>query len=91
MRCKQEASPGLGCLLIGWRPGASALPTVVVHGQRLLANQPLIDATGRGSKLPSWLERIGARLPDEVSAHGGFTYYTRYFQGEKLPAFPPEG
>jgi 2-polyprenyl-6-methoxyphenol hydroxylase-like FAD-dependent oxidoreductase len=40
----------------------------------------IIDAMGRGSKLPSWLEAIGARRPIEEAETLGFVYYTRYFR-----------
>jgi len=39
----------------------------------------IIDATGRASKLPSWLEAIGARRPIEEVEESGFIYYTRFF------------
>lgn len=51
----------------------------------------VVDAMGRGSKLPGWLKKIGARPPSEFSEVGGFIYYTRYFRGDCLPSFPPDG
>jgi 2-polyprenyl-6-methoxyphenol hydroxylase-like FAD-dependent oxidoreductase len=40
----------------------------------------VVDATGRRSKLPDWLQAIGARCPIEEAEESGFFYYTRFFQ-----------
>ncbi len=40
----------------------------------------VVDAMGRRSKLPEWLEAIGARSPVEETEEIGFIYYTRYFR-----------
>lgn len=40
----------------------------------------IVDATGRKSPTPKWLEEIGASAPTEVSAESGFAYYARYFR-----------
>ncbi len=40
----------------------------------------IIDAMGRHSKLPNWLEDIGARPPIEEVELSGFIYYTRFFR-----------
>jgi 2-polyprenyl-6-methoxyphenol hydroxylase-like FAD-dependent oxidoreductase len=42
----------------------------------------VIDAMGRHSKLPKWLEAIGAHPPIEEAEISGFIYYTRYFRSE---------
>lgn len=42
----------------------------------------VIDASGRQSRSPQWLEAAGARAPYEEQADSGFTYYTRYFSGQ---------
>src|SRR5262249_48012241 len=39
----------------------------------------VIDATGRHSKLPSWLRAIGAASPVEEAEESAFVYYTRFF------------
>ena len=44
----------------------------------------VVDASGRASRAPEWLEDIGARPPYEERADSGFAYYSRYFQG-KMP------
>jgi 2-polyprenyl-6-methoxyphenol hydroxylase-like FAD-dependent oxidoreductase len=48
----------------------------------------IIDAMGRGSKLPNWLEAIGARRPIEEAEDSGFIYYTRLFRSA-TGVFPP--
>lgn len=40
----------------------------------------IIDAMGRASKLPDWLEAIGARRPIEEAEDSGFIYYSRFFK-----------
>ncbi len=40
----------------------------------------VIDAMGRRSNLPDWLEAIGARPPIEDAEESGFIYYTRFFR-----------
>lgn len=41
----------------------------------------VIDCSGRGSRGPSWLTDIGARIPRESAVAGHFTYVTRFFEG----------
>lgn len=40
----------------------------------------VIDAMGRRSRLPDWLEAAGARRPIEEAEESGFIYYTRFFR-----------
>ena len=47
----------------------------------------IIDAAGRASKLPDWLEAIGARRPIEEAEDSGFIYYSRFFRA-KNGVFP---
>ncbi|MGH2883046.1 MAG: NAD(P)/FAD-dependent oxidoreductase, partial [Solirubrobacteraceae bacterium] len=57
-------------------------------GERFQADL-VVDAMGRRSQLPRWLEAAGARpVPEEVE-DAGFIYYTRYFRsrGGALPRF----
>jgi 2-polyprenyl-6-methoxyphenol hydroxylase-like FAD-dependent oxidoreductase len=42
----------------------------------------IIDAMGRASKLPDWLEAIGARRPIEEAEDSGFIYYSRFFRSK---------
>ncbi len=46
----------------------------------------VVDATGRRTKLPDWLDELGARSPHIESEDSGFVYYTRYFTGPEHPA-----
>lgn len=40
----------------------------------------VIDATGRRSALPSWLQAAGARAPVEEAEDSGFIYYGRHYR-----------
>ena len=55
-------------------------------GERIAADL-VIDATGRRSVLPSWLDAVGARPVIEEAEKSGFFYYTRYFHA---PSGPPQ-
>jgi 2-polyprenyl-6-methoxyphenol hydroxylase-like FAD-dependent oxidoreductase len=51
----------------------------------------VIDATGRRSKLPDWLEAVGARRPREESEPCGIFYSSRFYrikEGAKRPELP---
>ena len=52
-----------------------------VDGEEVFADL-VVDAMGRGSKLPNWLEAIGARRPMEETEDSGFIYYTRFFRSK---------
>jgi len=67
-------------------PGAAGrVPHVIGvkgdNGDELRADL-VIDATGRRSPLPRWLEQIGAQPPIEELEDCGFTYYGRHFRSE---------
>ena len=56
----------------------------------------VVDAMGRRSKLPEWLEAIGARRPIEEAEESGFIYYSRFFRSRngtvprsRAPLFVP--
>jgi 2-polyprenyl-6-methoxyphenol hydroxylase-like FAD-dependent oxidoreductase len=57
-------------------------------GDELFADL-VVDATGRRSKLPDWLEAIGTRRPLEEAEESGFIYYTRFFRATNggIPPF----
>lgn len=40
----------------------------------------LVDASGRGSQLPRWLEGIGVPAPEEETVDSGITYATRLYR-----------
>ncbi|MHB8465022.1 MAG: FAD-dependent oxidoreductase [Acidimicrobiales bacterium] len=49
----------------------------------------VVDAMGRRSPLPSWLEAIGGARPDEELDDSGFVYYGRHFRGTQPVLFGP--
>jgi 2-polyprenyl-6-methoxyphenol hydroxylase-like FAD-dependent oxidoreductase len=70
---------------------AAGVPHVVGvatgEGEEIRADL-VVDATGRRSPLPGWLEAIGARPPYEEQDDSGFIYYGRTFRSRdgSLPA-----
>lgn len=65
-----------------------------VSGARMDSGEELradlvVDATGRRSQLPRWLEEAGTRAIHEETEDSGFVYYTRYFRSPNgaLPEF----
>ncbi|GCE31934.1 hypothetical protein KDA_74180 [Dictyobacter alpinus] len=40
----------------------------------------IVDASGRSSKLPSWLQELGYHLPETEQVHSAIGYSTRYYQ-----------
>lgn len=64
---------------------------VTDNGQHLSADL-VVDAGGRRSAMPDWLEAIGARRPVDDVADSGFVYYGRHFRsadGAMPPMFGP--
>ena len=51
------------------------------NGETIAADL-VIDAMGRRSKLPDWVEAIGGRRPIDEAEESGFLYYTRFFRSE---------
>lgn len=49
-------------------------------GERHLAADLLVDATGRGSRTPAWLRELGFPRPDEDRVKIGLAYTTRHFR-----------
>ena len=45
----------------------------------------VVDASGRQSHAPSWLQGLGAHPPYEEQTDSGFMYFTRYFTGPQAP------
>lgn len=74
-----------------------------VHGVRTESGDELradlvVDATGRRSPLPRWLEAIGSAPAHEESEDSGFIYYSRFFKSRdgvvpefRAPALMPLG
>ena len=68
---------------------------VRVGGQTLLGDL-IVDATGRGSRSPQWLQDLGYTKPVEEVVHIGLGYTTRFFRrnptdlnGDTLVVIPP--
>ena len=69
--------------LLSGPSAASGIPHVTgvrTTGGEALAADLVIDAMGRRSALPDWLEGIGGRRPIEQAEDSGFIYYSRYFR-----------
>ncbi|MEA2178185.1 MAG: hypothetical protein QOG77_1482 [Solirubrobacteraceae bacterium] len=89
--CVAEAEPGVevrrGVSVEGVLCGPSAgdgAPHVVgvrTSGGEEIHADLVVDAMGRGSKLPAWLLDAGAAPVHEEAADCGFVYYTRFFRG----------
>ena len=65
--------------------GGSGVPHVFgvrTDGGEELHADLVVDAMGRRSPLPRWLEAAGAAPLDEESEPSGFVYYTRYFHSK---------
>ncbi|HLM97504.1 MAG TPA: hypothetical protein VK283_14395 [Acidimicrobiales bacterium] len=85
-----RATPGLtvrrGVAVGGLVAGAQAVRGVPhVTGVRTTGGEEIhadlvVDATGRRSPLPDWLESAGARRPVEELEDSGFVYYGRHFR-----------
>jgi 2-polyprenyl-6-methoxyphenol hydroxylase-like FAD-dependent oxidoreductase len=53
---------------------------VVTEHDGMIAADLVVDAGGRRSALPVWLDAIGARQPTEEREDSGFVYYGRHFR-----------
>jgi 2-polyprenyl-6-methoxyphenol hydroxylase-like FAD-dependent oxidoreductase len=78
--------------LLRGNSAANGIPHVTgvrtMDGEEVSADL-IIDAMGRRSNLPNWLEAIGARRPIEQAEDSGFIYYTRFFRSGSgmIPAY----
>ena len=82
----------VGLLAGSARPngGVRITGTRTDDGQEIEADL-VVDALGRTSQLPSWLDALGARSPLERRAECGLLYYSRHFRfrpGVEMPAVP---
>jgi 2-polyprenyl-6-methoxyphenol hydroxylase-like FAD-dependent oxidoreductase len=79
---KVRRGVGIDGLLVG-TPTEPGTPHVI--GVRSTAGEELradlvVDALGRRSPLPMWLEAAGSQSPMEEREDSGFVYYARYFR-----------
>jgi 2-polyprenyl-6-methoxyphenol hydroxylase-like FAD-dependent oxidoreductase len=74
--------------LIGGSSVSDGVPRVVGaradDGEEFRADL-VVDASGRQSRAPAWLQALGARPPYEEQTDSGFMYFTRYFSGAHTP------
>jgi flavin-dependent dehydrogenase len=81
--------------LLTGKSTAAGIPHVTgvrtTDGKEILADL-VIDAMGRRSNLPNWLQAIRARRPIEEAEDSGFIYYTRFFRSATgaMPAYRTE-
>lgn len=61
------------------RAGVPHVTGVELDGGDVITSDLVIDATGRRSALPHWLEAIGATRPEDEVDDSGFIYYGRHF------------
>jgi 2-polyprenyl-6-methoxyphenol hydroxylase-like FAD-dependent oxidoreductase len=75
-------------------PGVDGVPHVTGvrtdDGEELRADL-VVDAMGRRSVLPRWLEQIGCARIQEEAEDSGFIYYSRFFQSSKGTVPEPVG
>jgi hypothetical protein len=58
--------------------------------ERALCAHLIVDASGRRSAAPEWLEEIGARRPLERMRPSGMVYYTRFYRLRPGAGEPPQ-
>ncbi|MFB9907581.1 FAD-dependent oxidoreductase [Allokutzneria oryzae] len=58
---------------------------VLLHDGEDLRADLVVDATGRLTKLGTWLEDLGGQAPHVESEDSGFVYYSRFFTGPEVP------
>lgn len=98
LRRAVEALPGVRLLSGASVAGLIASPRRRVRGvrfideggrRRTLRADLVIDASGRRSRAPEWLEDLGAPTPFEERSSSAILYYTRFYRlrpGKELPA-----
>jgi 2-polyprenyl-6-methoxyphenol hydroxylase-like FAD-dependent oxidoreductase len=97
LRCAAEAEPGLDIrtgvlvqdLVVRVYDGIPHVIGVRTESGEELSADLVVDAMGRRSQLPRWLDAAGTRPVYEEAEDSGFIYYTRHFRARdgRLPAF----
>jgi 2-polyprenyl-6-methoxyphenol hydroxylase-like FAD-dependent oxidoreductase len=59
--------------------GVTVRPTSADGGEELIEADLVVDACGRGSRSPAWLESLGYGRPPETTVTIGFAYTTRLY------------
>jgi 2-polyprenyl-6-methoxyphenol hydroxylase-like FAD-dependent oxidoreductase len=70
---------GLGQTADGWEISGSTGETVL--------GDMVVDASGRGSRLPQWLAELGYSVPKPESVEAKLGYASRRYQGPEAPPF----
>ena len=60
--------------------GARVLRRADGHAEELLGADLVVDASGRGSRTPIWLQALGYARPDEEQVRIGLGYATRTYR-----------
>jgi len=79
-----------GVQVAGLDGSAGDVPRVtgVRTGDGLVPADLVIDAMGRRSPVPGWIEALGGRAMSEASSDCGVIYYTRYYRVRKGASLP---
>lgn len=102
VRQRTFATPGIerrdGCQVEGLLASGAGdrITGVTLKDGTTIAADLVVDATGRGSRLPDWLTALGYDAPVEERVQIGLTYTTRFFRrrpdhlrGEAGAVVPP--
>ena len=80
-----ELEPGAA----GAAPRVGALHVASARGAETLRADLFVDASGRRSKLPAWLEAVGLPRPEEEESECGIFYCSRFYR-LRPGVVPPE-
>jgi 2-polyprenyl-6-methoxyphenol hydroxylase-like FAD-dependent oxidoreductase len=73
----------------GRPPSVTGVRYAVEAAANEIAADMVIDASGRHSKAPEWLQAIGAAPPRERQEPSGIVYYTRFYRFRDGASAPP--
>ncbi|MDQ3809255.1 MAG: FAD-binding monooxygenase, partial [Chloroflexota bacterium] len=62
------------------RQSGSPAPGAASSGAEVWPADLVVDATGRGSRAPTWLAALGYAAPEEETVHVGMAYATRLYR-----------
>lgn len=75
-----DAREGAGLALDGGRVGGLQVTRDGGEGAEVLPADLVVDASGRGSRLPRWLERAGFAAPPETEVRVDVGYASRFYR-----------
>ncbi|MBC7810103.1 MAG: 2-polyprenyl-6-methoxyphenol hydroxylase-like oxidoreductase [Burkholderiales bacterium] len=52
----------------------------VASGERIIEAELIVDASGRGSHAPKWLQALGYQAPEETEINSDLMYTTRWYE-----------